>query len=549
MFYNRRDLALTFARDRRCGTVRRLLDFAAGKDEGTRGDVVFWAPAPLRAAISAITALLQRRGLAVDAVLHALSFLSPSRDLDSLGWRLPLPLPLSLPLVPQALQLAADAAAGAASAPAPPSATAAPPPRLFRCSLYAPNDGPRNQLIVRVLTPHRHLSSEELNMYLGRYGFVSSEPLSPDGLVMSDAEAAAAAAAAGYRSGAIRVLLFLVRVDSAHIAGRAVESCLVAQIDFLAWAVQVPYNVQAALALASVAASVPSGDAGQASARAATAAAAIATDAGLAGAAGVVAAANASVAAHFTADELALWQRLDRDPCVIPLPCLPPPDKLWLRPLVDVAGAVRRRRQRGADAAGGPGPGAGVAAGAAGAGAAGGAHHLLAGGGSASGLGAGGMGPSGALSGLADEDWGAGAADERLGDIRLLPEIAVDGIPYWVTDEMLLSRCSEFGAVKRVRFATCDRTGAHLGCAAVTMSSVAEAVKLHDGLDGRVIEGCAVRCGIVEAIVAGEARNGGSDDGAERGGTAAAGRGDDLANEVRYELVSLRTGAPLYAYD
>ena len=61
VYYNRRDIALTFARDRRSGTVRRILDFASQtKEEGTRADILFWAPAPLRSVITALTVAMRK---------------------------------------------------------------------------------------------------------------------------------------------------------------------------------------------------------------------------------------------------------------------------------------------------------------------------------------------------------------------------------------------------------------------------------------------------------------------------------------------------------
>jgi len=98
------------------------------------------------------------------------------------------------------------------------------------------------------------------------------------------------------------------------------------------------------------------------------------------------------------------------------------------------------------------------------------------------------------------------------------------------------------------------------------MSSVAEAVKLHDGLHGRVIDGETVVCGILEAFVEnqdaenddddhdGKNENGGSTRSIidkENAASSSNGKNKDDGDDekkrssegsVYYALVSLRTG-------
>ena len=162
-------------------------------------------------------------------------------------------------------------------------------------------------------------------MFLGRYGFVNSEPLSPDGFALSEAEANAATQQSGHRTGTIRVLLFLVTVDSPQVAVRAVESCLVAQIDYLSWAVQVPFieeNYVAMMKKQSASSSLHKNNT------------------------------NSKKKEKYlplllpppSLDDIERLKRFDLDPCVFPVSCLPAPEKLWLKPLVDVGGLVRRRK-------------------------------------------------------------------------------------------------------------------------------------------------------------------------------------------------------------
>lgn len=611
--YNRRDFALTFARDRRCGTVRRILDFAARQNQlssstvaasgigsgddaqqprlqqqGMRPDTIFWAPAPLRSVINGIHILLQQRGVTPDVLLYVFSFLNTASDLDAMGWRLPLPRSLSHPAnLPASVtaQIAQIQHQHPSLNPLPSSLySESNALRLYRCSLYPPK-GPsaqQNLLIARVLTPHRHLSNEELNMYLGRYGFVDSVPLSADGFVVSESETAAANP---HRGGQIRVLYFLVQVDSAQLAARAIESCLVAQIDFLSWAVQVPYDLaKQESVLEEEAESDDDDDDTSDSASSASSESsdgddneASGSDAGeeskpeegieeywggnilLPNKKNIGGSSNKEDANEVLAEQTIMEKQkreeqkqrkkeekrelkqqqkqeqlpsslsveeqrrlraLDCDPCVFPLSCIPPPGKMWMSPLVDIDCLVRRRRQRAAAEAKGAADGIGGAHGngstafGMGIDGAGGVDGWNIGGGGVGGAGGSGTGGAGSSGGAGSHD------DDYLSDIRLLPEIIVDGIPYWVTDETLLTRCAEFGNVKRIRFSTCDRTGVHHGCAAVSMGSVSEAVRLHDHMDGRIIEGGTVRCGILEAYAHGD--------------------------QVRYRLVSLRTGRPVY---
>jgi len=78
-----------------------------------------------------------------------------------------------------------------------------------------------------------------------------------------------------------------------------------------------------------------------------------------------------------------------------------------------------------------------------------------------------------------------------------VPDIVVDGLPVWATEDQVVQAFSSFGSVVSVRLAVNDRTGASCGCAAVRMSSVAETVRAM-AFHGRELLGVKVACGVVD---------------------------------------------------
>ena len=65
-----------------------------------------------------------------------------------------------------------------------------------------------------------------------------------------------------------------------------------------------------------------------------------------------------------------------------------------------------------------------------------------------------------------------------------VPDVVVDGIPFWSTVDSIRDRVSQYGMVTRVLPSTNDRNGAFLGSAIVKMRTVKDARKLCNGLNG-----------------------------------------------------------------
>ncbi|KAJ9469389.1 hypothetical protein DIPPA_70162 [Diplonema papillatum] len=67
--------------------------------------------------------------------------------------------------------------------------------------------------------------------------------------------------------------------------------------------------------------------------------------------------------------------------------------------------------------------------------------------------------------------------------------LVVDNLPFWTTQEQVVSAFSDYGTVVDVRFAINDLNGCHFGCCLVLMSTVAETEKVEAALDGKKLNG------------------------------------------------------------
>lgn len=79
-----------------------------------------------------------------------------------------------------------------------------------------------------------------------------------------------------------------------------------------------------------------------------------------------------------------------------------------------------------------------------------------------------------------------------------VPDVVVDGLPYWLTVDQLRASFSEYGRVEDVRIAVDDRSGAFTGTALLRMSSVMEAVAASEGLNGAVLKDHPLVSGVLD---------------------------------------------------
>ncbi|ORC87446.1 RBP37 protein [Trypanosoma theileri] len=80
-----------------------------------------------------------------------------------------------------------------------------------------------------------------------------------------------------------------------------------------------------------------------------------------------------------------------------------------------------------------------------------------------------------------------------------IPDVVVDGLPYWLTVDQLRASFSQYGRVEDVRIAVDDRSGAFTGAALLRMSSVEEAVAASEGLNGEMLKGHTLVSGVLNS--------------------------------------------------
>ncbi|KAH9578678.1 RNA recognition motif domain [Trypanosoma melophagium] len=80
-----------------------------------------------------------------------------------------------------------------------------------------------------------------------------------------------------------------------------------------------------------------------------------------------------------------------------------------------------------------------------------------------------------------------------------IPDVVVDGLPYWLTVDQLRASFSQYGRVEDVRMAVDDRSGAFTGAALLRMSSVEEAVAASEGLNGEILKGHTLVSGVLNS--------------------------------------------------
>lgn len=80
---------------------------------------------------------------------------------------------------------------------------------------------------------------------------------------------------------------------------------------------------------------------------------------------------------------------------------------------------------------------------------------------------------------------------------RFVPDVLLDGFPYWTTEDQLKVLLQEYGTVAELRLSLDDLSGAFTGCVLVRMSSLEEAMRVSRVLHGSVHRGHRLVSGVI----------------------------------------------------
>ncbi|CAG9580492.1 putative RNA-binding, protein [Leishmania major strain Friedlin] len=89
---------------------------------------------------------------------------------------------------------------------------------------------------------------------------------------------------------------------------------------------------------------------------------------------------------------------------------------------------------------------------------------------------------------------GDSAADDLEG---FVPDIVIDGFPYWTTEDQLKVLLQQYGTVAEMRLSVDDLSGAFTGCVLVRMASVEEALALSRAVHNILYRGYSLISGVV----------------------------------------------------
>lgn len=78
-----------------------------------------------------------------------------------------------------------------------------------------------------------------------------------------------------------------------------------------------------------------------------------------------------------------------------------------------------------------------------------------------------------------------------------VPDVLLDGFPYWTTEDQLKVLLQEHGTVAELRLSVDDLTGAFTGCVLVRMSTAAEALSLSNAVHNTLYRGYRLISGVV----------------------------------------------------
>ncbi|TPP43866.1 RNA recognition motif family protein [Leishmania donovani] len=93
---------------------------------------------------------------------------------------------------------------------------------------------------------------------------------------------------------------------------------------------------------------------------------------------------------------------------------------------------------------------------------------------------------------------GIAADDTAEDDLEgFVPDVVLDGFPYWTTEDQLKVLLQQYGTVAEMRLSVDDLSGAFTGCVLVRMASVEEALNLSRAVHNTLYRGYSLISGVV----------------------------------------------------
>ena len=80
---------------------------------------------------------------------------------------------------------------------------------------------------------------------------------------------------------------------------------------------------------------------------------------------------------------------------------------------------------------------------------------------------------------------------------QFVPDVVLDGFPYWTTEDQLKVLLQEYGTLAELRLSLDDLSGAFTGCVLVRMSSLEEALHVSRALHNTLYRGYRLCCGVI----------------------------------------------------
>ncbi|GET91691.1 RNA-binding, protein, putative [Leishmania tarentolae] len=111
-----------------------------------------------------------------------------------------------------------------------------------------------------------------------------------------------------------------------------------------------------------------------------------------------------------------------------------------------------------------------------------------------------GKGPHSSVSSSSSDSSSSPTSDGDSAEVDLegfVPDIVLDGFPYWTTEDQLKVLLQQYGTVSEMRLSVDDLSGAFTGCVLVRMASVEEALNLSRAVHNTLYRGYSLISGVV----------------------------------------------------